>query len=169
MIKESEQLLFGSKKDTDRLWIYSRYAAGDPISIIAADARLSLAQVYDLMRECPDDYEKTKKQREQFSGLRVGRSLSLVDAYNLRLLEKFTEDETVVTAEMIKELAKLCKELAHRNQLYEGKATEIVDSRFSTKTLSVEEAESRLAEAKAAGTGIDNSSIEGNGSDNETS
>jgi len=158
-MNESCQLIFGETKDHGkREWIYARYACGDHIGTIASDSGLSIQQVYDIMKSCPDDYEKTKTQREQFCGLRLIRSLSLLDAYNLRLLEDLTEEKLIATPDTIRELSKLCKDLAHRVQLYEGKATEIIKSKRDD-AITLEEAEARIAEAKAAGTGLDTKSI----------
>jgi len=156
---DNECLMFGESKDHGKaVWIYARYACGDSINVIAHDAELSVHQVYEIMKSCPAEYEETKKRREQFTGLRLVRSLSLIDAWNLKKLEEL--DNEVMTPDTIKELSKLCKDLAHRVNLYEGKATEIIKSQRSD-TITLEEAEARIAEAKAAGTGIDTKSLGG--------
>ena len=161
---ESCQLTFGEAKDhAKREWIYARYAAGDHLGTIAADAGLSANQVYDIMKSCPENYETTKMRREQFTGLRLIRSQSLLDAWNLRMLEDMDNEKVTVTPDIIKELVKLNKDLAHRVQLYEGKATEIVDMQTREKPLPLEEMERRIAAAKAAGDGIDMGSVEGEG------
>lgn len=158
---DSGELLFGETKDHGKAaWIYARYAAGDHVGTIAADAGLSIQQVYEIMKTCPDDYEKTKQRREQFCGLRLIRSLSLIDAHNLKILEELDNEKLEVTADTVKELSKLCKDLAHRVQLYEGKATEIIKSKRDD-IITLEEAEARIAEARAAGTGLDMKSIGG--------
>ena len=151
------QLTFGEADDGGkREWIYARYACGDHIGTIAHDAQISPEQVYNIMKSCPDDYEKTKIRREQFCGLRLIRSVSLIDAWNLKMLERLDVEE--VSAETIKELSKLCKDLAHRVQLYEGKATEIIKSQYGD-AITIEEALRRIVEAKAAGTALDTGSV----------
>ena len=156
---ESCQLTFGEAGDScKREWIYARYACGDHIGTIAHDALMSPEHVYNIMKSCPDDYEKTKVRREQFCGLRLIRSLALMDAWNLKKLEELDNGE--VAPENIKGLLGLCKDLAHRVQLYEGKATEIIKSQRSD-AITLEEAEARIAEAVAAGTGLDTKSVGG--------
>ena len=154
MVDETEnRLLFGGKDNT-RAWIYCRYAMGDPVSVIAADAEMSEAKVLEMMRELPKEHEQTKKLREAFLGLRIQRSLSLVDAHNLRVLEALTEGtlEEVCKPEVIKELGKLAKDLANRVRLHEGKATEII--RLDDEELSVDDLKKRIAEMEDAGDAI---------------
>ena len=161
-----DSLLFGEKsKKGLREWIYARYACGDPVSVIAAEEGISTNEVYLLMKSCPDDYEKTKVQREQFNGVRIVRSLSLVDAHNLRVLEGLLDKtiSEIVLSEAFREIAKIGKDLAHRVNLFEGKATEIVEQQTREKPMPLDEMERRIAEAKNAGDGIDNGSVEGNG------
>lgn len=147
------RLMFGGKDNT-RAWIYCRYAMGDPVSVIASESDMSEAKVLEIMREYPNEYEQTKKLREAFLGLRIQRSLSLVDAHNLRVLEALTEGtlEEGCKPEVIKELGKLAKDLANRVQLHEGKATQII--RVDDEELSVDDLKKRLAEMEAAGDAI---------------
>jgi len=159
---DKEQLLFGDKRDTERNLIYARYASGDPVSIIAADTGMTEEEVYAIMRSCPAENEKVKQRREQFTGLRTRRSLNLLDAYNLRMLEELIEGKLDLTSEIMKELTKLSKVLAHRVQLLDGKATNIIDQR-NNEAMSLEAMKQKIAEAEAAGTGIDTGSIEGEG------
>ena len=145
MAETSEELSFGQEEDHgERRWIYARYAAGDHIGTIASDANKSVTQIYEIMKSCPDDYEKTKVRREQFTGLRLNRSQSLLDAWNLRQLEKLDKDGHDLTLDQIKELVKLNKNLAHRIQLHEGKATAIINDISANKTMSIEELEIKL-------------------------
>lgn len=154
MADETEnRLLFGGKENT-RAWIYCRYAMGDPVSVIASESKMSEIKVLQIMREIPQEHEKTKKLREAFLGLRIQRSLSLVDAHNLRILEALTEGKIVDVCkpEVIKELCKMAKDLANRVQLFEGKATQIIH--VDDEELSLEEYKRRLDEVEAAGDAI---------------
>lgn len=145
---EELRLSFGGRDNT-RLWIYARYAMGDQLEVIAADCGKSEAQVLTLMREMPEEYETTIKAREAFSGLTLKRSQSIIDAYNLRLLEDLNSGKLVATTETIKELGKLVKEIANRVRLHEGKATAHI--RVDDVELSLEEYKRRLDEVEDAG------------------
>ena len=154
MANESEnRLLFGGKDNT-RAWIYCRYAMGDPVSVIASESNMSEMKVLEIMREEPKEHEQTKKLREAFLGLRIRRSLSLVDAHNLRVLEALTDGalEDGCKPDVIKELGKLAKDLATRVQLHEGKATAIV--RVDDEELTIDELKQRLREMEAAGDAV---------------
>ncbi|MCK5609100.1 hypothetical protein KAR91_44910 [Candidatus Pacearchaeota archaeon] len=154
-----DDLVFGSPEAEERHWVYARYACGDPISKIAADRGMSMEQIYQIMRSCPDEYEATKKRREDFTGLRITRSQALIDAWNLRFLEDMTEGRVLVTAELLKEVSKINKDLTARVQLFQGKANFVVEARDGIKT---NEALLKLCTAvKAAGDALDLSSIEG--------
>jgi hypothetical protein len=154
MVEFENRLFFGSGDDNTHAWIYSRYAMGDPVSVIASETGLSEAKVLGIMRELPDEYEQTKKLREAFLGLRLKRSLSLVDAHNLRVLEALTEGLLVDACkpEVIKELSKLAKTLADRVRLNEGKATQII--RIDDEELSLDDLKIRMAEMEEAGDGL---------------
>ncbi len=80
MIEEQNMLLFGNSEEKELHFIYARYAMGDPVSMIAADLGISEAKVRTRMSTQPERYEEIKKQREAFTGIRLQRSLSLVDA-----------------------------------------------------------------------------------------
>jgi DNA-binding Lrp family transcriptional regulator len=154
MANETENRLMFGGKDNTRSWIYCRYAMGDPVSVIASEADMSEAKVLEIMRELPKEHEQTKKLREAFMGLRVQRSLSLVDAHNLRVLEALAEGtiDEGCKPEVIKELGKMAKCLADRVRLYEGKATQII--RVDDEELSVDDLKARLTELEAAGDGL---------------
>lgn len=147
------RLMFGGKDNT-RAWIYCRYAMGDPVSVIASEAGMSEQVVLEIMRELPKEHEQTKKLREAFMGLRVQRSLSLVDAHNLRVLEALTEGtiDEACKPDVVKELSKMVKTLAERVRLHEGKATQII--RTIDEELSVDDLKQRLTEMEAAGDGL---------------
>lgn len=149
---EKVLFLFGSKDDQEHEKIYARFAMGDPVSVIAADLGVSESIVYKRMRKYPDLYEETKKAREAFIGLRLQRSVSLIDAHNLRILEDITEGRINPTQEQMKELNRWSKDLSTRLQLHEGKATAII--RTDDKKLSREEALKILEEQKEAGDGL---------------
>ena len=144
-------LLYGGGKDGKAEEIYARYAMGDPISKIAEDAGVSISSLYTIMQRKPDAYESSKQAREDYLRLRVRRSLCLLDAYNLRLLEDLTEGKLDPDANTMKHLATLVKDLAHRDQLYQGKATEIIRD---DRVLSIEELEERIQAVKNAGDGL---------------
>lgn len=135
-------LLFGGR-DGDREAIYARYAMGDFIDVIAADADRSVPAVYNLMREKPADYERSKQAREAFSNLRVQRASSVADGRLLKKLEAGTLNAT--------ELIRAADSLATRVRLIEGKATEIVGEE-APKTL--EDLEVRMKEIRDAGDGL---------------
>lgn len=148
-----DRLLLGGE-DSKSAWIYARYAMGDPVSVIAAATNKSPAQVLAIMRERPKEYEQTKQLREHFMGLRINRSLSLIDAYNLRVLEALTEGHlsASLTGDVVKKLGRIAKSLAHRHQLHEGKATEIVQS--LDKVMTMDEMKDRMKEMENAGDAI---------------
>ncbi len=145
-------LTFGDPKEKGVQFIYSRYAMGDPVSVIAADLNCSPESVVRMMQMQPEKYEDTKKQRECFLNIRLRRSLSLVDAYNLRQLELLIEGIMPPSAEVIKELGKLAKDIFNRLQLQEGKATEIV--KIEDKRLTIPEMKAKIQRIEAAGDGI---------------
>lgn len=144
-------LLFGETKDSLVEHVYARYAMGDPISVIASDLKVSEHTVFQMMRKIPDKYEETKQAREAFLGLRLRRSLSLVDAHNLRLMEGITEDRITPTAEQMKDLTRWAKDVAIRLALHEGKPTASV--KFDTRE-SLEDIEAWLTKVRAAGNGL---------------
>lgn len=147
-----QTLLFGDKKQDNIEFIYSRYAMGDPVSLIAADLGIAESEVRRKMRTQPDKYEDTKKQRECFLNIRLRRSLSLVDAWNLRQLELLIEGVKPPTAEVVKELGRIAKDIFNRLQLQEGKATEIV--KVEDKRLTIDEMKAKIKKIEAAGDGI---------------
>ena len=151
MEEEQNMLLFGSSDDMELHFIYARYAMGDPVSLIAADLGCSESQIHAKMRKRPEQYEETKKQREAFTGLRLQRSLSLVDAHNLRILEDITEGRIEPSHELMKELNRWSKDVAHRLQLHEGKATEITGS---DEKLTRKQVMEILKEQEEAGDGL---------------
>ena len=161
---DNDSLLFGDQnKQGLREWIYARYACGDPVSVIAKEEAISIQKVYAIMNSCPEDYEDTKVKREQFNGLRIVRSLALVDAHYLRVLEAMLDDNvsTLIKSEAFKELSKLSRNLALRVQLYEGKATEIIEQQTREKPMPLEEMRQRLEDAESVGTGLDDLSVNG--------
>lgn len=148
---EELRLSFGGR-DGKREWIYARYAMGDQLEVIAQDCGITKAKVLELMREMPEAYEETIKAREAFSGLTVKRSLSIADAYNLRMLEKLNDGTLEPTPDLVKEMSKLVKELANRVRLHEGKATAIV--RVDDEELTLEGLKEKIKKVEAAGDGL---------------
>lgn len=157
MVAENTELdketffLFGNKAAKEAHEVYARYAMGDPVSVIATDLGISTSTVYQMMGKMPDQYETTKKAREDFLGLRLQRSLSLIDAHNLRTLEQITEGTLKPTIEQTKELTRWAKDVAHRLQLHEGKATEISGT---DEQLTREQVLKILKEQEDAGDGL---------------
>jgi hypothetical protein len=152
VINHDNALIFGDAKQNTLAEIYSRYAMGDPVSVIAADLGCPEVTVRRMMRTRPDDYEETKKLRECFLHIRLRRSLSIIDAINLRNLEALLEGRSKLSADAIKELCKLSKDIFNRLQLQEGKATEIVS--VEDKRMTIPEMEAKIKKIKAAGDGI---------------
>jgi hypothetical protein len=149
--REILRFLFGDAAENKAHQVYARYAMGDPVSVIAADLKISPSEVYRRMRKIPDQYEETKKMREAFLGLRLRRSLSLIDAHNLKLLEGITEGTLTLTGDQMKDLTRWAKDVAHRLQLHEGKATEITGT---DEKLTREQVKAILKEQEDAGDGL---------------
>lgn len=149
--QHNNALTFGGDEQKSLANIYARYAMGDPCSVIAADIGCCVSEVTRRMRTVPEKYEETKKARECFLNIRLRRSLSLIDAWNLRQLEKLIEGQ-VASSETIKELGKLAKDIFHRLQLQEGKATEIL--KVEDKRMTFEELKAHVEKVEAAGDGI---------------
>ena len=64
--QNEEFLLFPSGRDGDRAAAYARYAMGDPVSMIASDLATSPGQVYAMMQERPEEYQKAKRTRQDY-------------------------------------------------------------------------------------------------------
>jgi len=157
---DEQYLTFGADRENDRAAAYARYAMGDPVSVIASDMNKSESAILAMMRERPEEYEETKKKREDFTGVRVNRSLSLVDATRLRLLEILAEekdlknelrDKDSVVSKLLNKLGEWEKSLSHRHQLYQGKATDIVKHE---EVRTIEDVEQKIKEIKDAGDGL---------------
>ena len=150
---EELRLSFGGREG-QREWVYARYSMGDQLEVIAADCGKTVNQILVLMREVPALYEQTKKAREAFSGLTLKRSQSIIDAYNLRKLEALNSGKLDLeeSADSIKELGKLVKDIANRVRLHEGKATAIV--RVDDEELTMEGLKEKIRKIEAAGDGL---------------
>jgi len=165
-MSKKTQLTFGKRDEKHKRneWIYARYACGDSVKDIARDAGITPKRVYEIMKSCPENYEETKARREQYCGLRLMRALSLIDSQILRFVEDASQKEfEELDPRTQRELRLLIGDLSHRVQLHEGKATQIIQSQFSD-SITLDEAEKRIADAKAAGMGLDDRSVNnGNG------
>lgn len=152
IVKHDGALIFGDKEQSSLACVYARYAMGDPCSVIATDLGCTEADVTRKMRVMPEKYDETKKARECFLNIRLRRSLSLVDAWNLRQLEDLIEGRLSVTSDVVKELGKIAKDIFNRLQLQEGKATEIL--KVEDKRMTIPELEAKIKRVKEAGDGI---------------
>ena len=150
-VKHDNTLLFGSDDQKTMAHIYARYAMGDPCSVIAKDFGVDVSTVVRKMRTMPEKYEETKKARECFLNIRLRRSLSLIDGWNLRQLEKLIEGQ-LTGSDTIKELGKLAKDIFNRLQLQEGKATEIL--KVEDKRMTIDELKAKIQKIEEAGDGI---------------
>ena len=92
MYKDNEQeekpwmegLSFGGRGG-NRTWIYARYIMGDPLSVIASEANMSVGKAYNLMRERPKIYEKVKQARQEYLDSQLPAK-AVVKRLNRRLL-----------------------------------------------------------------------------------
>lgn len=108
-----------------RAVVYTRYAMGDRVVDIAKDSGLPVTQVYNLLRSRPTDYAKAKEEREAFSNLRTKRTVHGIDNVILRFVERLNESpEVMPSLDTIKVLGKINVDLARRDMLNDGKATD---------------------------------------------
>jgi len=147
----TDYLLYGDEKEAKVQHVYARYAMGDPVSVIAANLGIKESEVLLMMRTRPDEYEQTKLAREAFIGVRLQRSVSLVDAMNLRLLEDITENRVTPTDDQMKAISRWIKHASERLALHEGKPTSSVKLDVSE---TLEEIEAWTKKVRAAGNGI---------------
>ena len=139
--------IFGfDKKQAKEEWAQEQYATGASVFEIAAALNIQIPTVYNYLKCDPERYEKGKERRELMSGFRVTRSLGLGD----RKVHDRLEDEGDDISN--KELLAFVKELAHRQQLQDGKPTDI--TRVDREELTTEDIKALIKEQEEAGTGI---------------
>lgn len=153
-MEDKAEFLFGSPYEKEIEQLYARYAMGDPLEIIAADAGKSVKELMAQLRRMPEKYEETEKARAMFTGTRLRRTLSLMDAHNLQVMEdlrtgRLMSEEKV---EAQKHIAKLANGIFTRLQLHEGKATEIL--KIEDKRMTIPELKDYIQKIEEAGDGI---------------
>jgi len=149
----TNSLLYGDVSDklAQLQHVYAMYAMGDPVSVIAKSLGKTEPEVHRMMKTRPDDYEATKQAREAFIGVRLQRSVSLVDAMNLKKLEDWREGRSSPTIDELKAIDKWIKHASDRLALHEGKPTSAVKVDVSE---TLEEIEAWTKKVRAAGNGI---------------
>lgn len=136
---------------TDTMKLYLMYAAGDQLADIGTEFHVSPATISKRLKKFPCKLDEAKKQRAEFHNAKHRRAGSLSIDLQVKYLEDMPDDHVSLSKEM-STIIKIGETSERRADLNEGKPTERT---AIVETLSLEDIEERIAEAKDAGNGLD--------------